>query len=88
MYKEKGTVNNTDTDTDADAVVIEATYPLLLISLPHTHTHTQTHIYIRTMSDEWESKTVIGFKAKAPKVTKTSSDLNGEPLDPPQMASH
>ncbi|KAI0273839.1 MBF1-domain-containing protein [Gloeopeniophorella convolvens] len=26
---------------------------------------------------EWDSKTVIGFKAKAPKVTRTTSDLNG-----------
>lgn len=30
-----------------------------------------------TMSDEWDSKTVIGFKAKAPKVTRNTSDLNG-----------
>ncbi|KIM87626.1 hypothetical protein PILCRDRAFT_773156 [Piloderma croceum F 1598] len=28
------------------------------------------------MSDDWESKTVIGFKAKAPKVTRNASDLN------------
>jgi len=28
------------------------------------------------MSDEWDSKTVIGFKAKAPKVTRGSSELN------------
>jgi len=28
------------------------------------------------MSDEWDSKTVIGFKAKAPKVTRNTSDLN------------
>ena len=27
---------------------------------------------------DWDSKTVIGFKAKAPKVTKNTSDLNGE----------
>ncbi|KAH8102910.1 ylMBF1 [Cristinia sonorae] len=26
---------------------------------------------------DWDSKTVIGFKAKAPKVTKNASDLNG-----------
>lgn len=26
---------------------------------------------------EWDSKTVIGQKAKAPKVTKNSGDLNG-----------
>lgn len=29
---------------------------------------------------EWDSKTVIGFKAKAPKVTRNTSDLNGTPL--------
>lgn len=29
------------------------------------------------MSDDWNSKTVIGFKAKAPKVTRNVSDLNG-----------
>jgi len=28
------------------------------------------------MSDDWNSKTVIGFKAKAPKVTRNTSDLN------------
>ncbi|KIK40759.1 hypothetical protein CY34DRAFT_806875 [Suillus luteus UH-Slu-Lm8-n1] len=27
---------------------------------------------------DWDSKTVIGFKAKAPKVTRNASDLNGE----------
>ena len=27
---------------------------------------------------DWDSKTVIGFKAKAPKVTRNTSDLNGE----------
>ncbi|KAG1796794.1 multi protein bridging factor 1-domain-containing protein [Suillus plorans] len=27
---------------------------------------------------EWDSKTVIGFKAKAPKVTRNASDLNGK----------
>ena len=26
---------------------------------------------------EWDSKVVIGHKAKAPKVTRTTSDLNG-----------
>ena len=26
---------------------------------------------------EWDSKTVIGQKGKAPKVTKNASDLNG-----------
>lgn len=26
---------------------------------------------------DWDSKTVIGFKAKAPKVTRNASDLNG-----------
>ncbi|KAF7974081.1 hypothetical protein HWV62_23965 [Athelia sp. TMB] len=29
------------------------------------------------MSDDWNSTTVIGFKAKAPKVTRNASDLNG-----------
>ncbi|KAI0797735.1 ylMBF1 [Abortiporus biennis] len=28
------------------------------------------------MSTEWDAKTVIGFKAKAPKVTRNTSDLN------------
>jgi len=28
------------------------------------------------MSDDWDSKTVIGFKRQAPKVTKKESDLN------------
>ncbi|EPQ58242.1 MBF1-domain-containing protein [Gloeophyllum trabeum ATCC 11539] len=27
-------------------------------------------------AEEWDSKTVIGFKAKAPKVTRNTSDLN------------
>lgn len=27
---------------------------------------------------DWDSKTVIGYKAKAPKVARTESDLNGE----------
>ena len=27
---------------------------------------------------DWDSKTVIGFKAKAPKVTRNTSDLNGK----------
>lgn len=27
---------------------------------------------------DWDTKTVIGFKAKAPKVTRNTSDLNGE----------
>ena len=27
---------------------------------------------------DWDSKTVIGFKAKAPKVTRNASDLNGK----------
>jgi len=35
------------------------------------------HQSLYTMSDEWDSKTVIGFKAKAPKVTRNTSDLNG-----------
>ena len=26
---------------------------------------------------EWDSKTVIGSKGKVPKVTRTTSDLNG-----------
>ena len=29
------------------------------------------------MSTDWDSKTVIGSKARAPKVTKTNSDING-----------
>ncbi|TFK42783.1 multi protein bridging factor 1-domain-containing protein [Crucibulum laeve] len=29
------------------------------------------------MSDEWDSKTVIGFKRQVAKVTKKDSDLNG-----------
>jgi putative transcription factor len=29
------------------------------------------------MSDDWDNKLVIGNKAKAPKVTKNASDLNG-----------
>jgi len=28
------------------------------------------------MSDEWDNKLVIGFKAKAPKVARNTSDLN------------
>ncbi|CCM03848.1 uncharacterized protein FIBRA_05997 [Fibroporia radiculosa] len=27
---------------------------------------------------DWDNKTVIGFKAKAPKVTRNASDLNGD----------
>lgn len=29
------------------------------------------------MSTDWDSKVVIGSKARAPKVTKTNSDING-----------
>ena len=29
------------------------------------------------MSDDWDSKTVIGFKRQVAKVTKKDSDLNG-----------
>jgi len=29
------------------------------------------------MSEEWDSKTVIGFKRQTAKVTKKDSDLNG-----------
>jgi putative transcription factor len=32
------------------------------------------------MSDDWESKTVIGFKRQTAKVTKKDSELNGQPL--------
>lgn len=32
------------------------------------------------MSDDWESKTVIGFKRQTAKVTKKDSDLNGKQL--------
>lgn len=28
-------------------------------------------------SVEWDSKTVIGFKAKTPKVARNTADLNG-----------
>lgn len=40
----------------------------------HHHTQQKT---VSTMSD-WESKTVIGFKAKAPKVARNAADLNGK----------
>ncbi|KAI6019623.1 multi protein bridging factor 1-domain-containing protein [Pisolithus orientalis] len=33
-------------------------------------------------SADWDSKTVIGFRAKAPKVARNASDLNGEQLVP------
>jgi hypothetical protein len=29
------------------------------------------------MSDDWDTKLVIGYKAKAPKVARNTSDLNG-----------
>ena len=29
------------------------------------------------MSTDWDSKLVIGSKARAPKVTKTNADING-----------
>lgn len=32
------------------------------------------------MSDDWESKTVIGFKRQTAKVTKKDSELNGQPI--------
>jgi len=35
-----------------------------------------THYYHTTMSDDWDSKTVIGFKRQVAKVTKKDSDLN------------
>ena len=31
---------------------------------------------------DWDSKVVIGQKAKAPKVARNTSDLNGTPLFP------
>ena len=31
---------------------------------------------------DWDSKVVIGQKAKAPKVARNTSDLNGTPLLP------
>ena len=31
---------------------------------------------------DWDSKVVIGQKAKAPKVARNTSDLNGTPLSP------
>lgn len=33
---------------------------------------------LRKMSTEWDSKVVIGSKAKVAKVTRNTSDLNGE----------
>lgn len=30
-------------------------------------------------TNDWDSKLVIGQKAKAPKVTRNTSDLNGTP---------
>jgi putative transcription factor len=44
------------------------------------------------MSDDWDTKLVIGSKAKAPKVTRNTSDLNGTCLvsnlpDPPHRSS-
>ena len=33
--------------------------------------------YLHTMSEDWEAKTVIGFKRQTAKVTKKDSDLNG-----------
>lgn len=32
------------------------------------------------MSDDWDSKTVIGFKKQVPKVAKKESDINGASL--------
>jgi hypothetical protein len=42
-----------------------------------------THLFLKPppppaiMSDDWDSKTVIGFKRQVAKVTKKDSDLNG-----------
>ena len=35
------------------------------------------------METDWDSKLVIGHKAKAPKVTRGTSDLNGEMIASP-----
>lgn len=32
------------------------------------------------MTEDWESKTVIGFKRQTAKVTKKDSELNGQPI--------
>lgn len=55
---------------------------IISLSLPPLSTNVQfsslTLTPSLTMSNvEWDSKTVIGQKAKAPKVTKNSADLNG-----------
>jgi hypothetical protein len=46
----------------------------------NTTTTTTTSSSTHTMSNanaDWDSKLVVGQKAKAPKVTKNASDLNG-----------
>ena len=39
---------------------------------------TATHIPTFTMNTDWDSKTVIGFKAKTPTTVRKESDLNGK----------
>lgn len=48
--------------------------PFLLAPTPRPFT---TLVHIFTMEVDWDSKTVIGNKGKAPKVTKKDADLNG-----------
>ena len=36
---------------------------------------------------DWDSKTVIGFKAKAPKVARNAADLNGTSLAQPSFSA-
>ena len=50
------------------------------LSLPPLSTNFQLSTFTPPLimsNVEWDSKTVIGQKAKAPKVTKNSADLNG-----------
>jgi len=51
-------------------------------SLPSTYITTPHNIldvsfFLHIMSDDWEAKTVIGFRRQTAKVTKKDSDLNG-----------
>jgi hypothetical protein len=50
-----------------------------LFSLPPPHSQHLIQIS-HTMSNnvDWDSKVVIGHKAKAPKVTRNAADLNGK----------
>lgn len=53
--------------------------PLALpINLKTAHLSTSVFLFsLHIMSDDWEAKTVIGFKRQTAKVTKKDSDLNG-----------